>query len=52
MNKAGLAIGDSFLILNQKYHYSYYQRLITATKLNFNNVPNGKTLKYIYLNVG
>lgn len=49
LNKACLAIGDSILIRNKKYHYSYKKRLETVNNISFKEIPNGDELKKIYL---
>ncbi len=47
-NKSILAMGDSFLLLNKKYHYSYQERLNRLTTIDFKQAPNGKIIKEIY----
>ena len=50
LNKALLAIGDSYLIKNKKYHFSYEQRKTHAKQLNFCDIDNGAEIKELYLN--
>ncbi|MBI9054683.1 MAG: hypothetical protein JEY96_12745 [Bacteroidales bacterium] len=50
INKARLAIGDSYLIRYRKYHFSYQKRIEIAKKINFNQLENGNTFKQMYLN--
>ena len=50
INKAILAIGDSYLIKNNKYHYSYNQRIKHANELTFNDISNGNEVKLMYIN--
>tara|TARA_B110000902_G_C14294871_1_gene582900 strand:+ start:4625 stop:5851 length:1227 start_codon:yes stop_codon:yes gene_type:complete len=50
INKAILAIGDSYLIKKTKYHYLYNQRIKHAQELSFNDVDNGNEIKKLYIN--
>lgn len=47
-NKAILAMGDSFLILKHKYHYSYEKRLEIIKRVDFTEAPNGDEIKELY----
>lgn len=49
INKAILAIGDSYLIKHSKYHYLYSERLKTVENLMFNDILNGNKIKSLYI---
>ena len=48
-NKAILAMGDSFLILKSKHHFSYKRRREIAMDLEFSDAPHGEIIKAEYL---
>jgi len=50
LNKARLAMGDSYLIQNKKYHFSYTKRIERAENLKFDDLPNGAIIKAMYIN--
>lgn len=43
-NKAQLAMGDSTLLLNKRYHYLYSERLRCLDELDVSDVPEGDTI--------
>lgn len=49
INKAILAIGDSYLIKNKKYHFLYTQRIKNAKQLSFSDIENSSEIKQLYI---
>lgn len=47
--KAIMAIGDSFLILNGDYHYSYPERMRRFQELELSDVPNAQRILSLYI---
>ena len=48
--KAKLAMGDSVLLLNKRYHYLYNKRFNRLKTVDISKVPGGETLKKMYKN--
>ena len=49
LNKAILAIGDSYLVLKNRYHHSYQKRILITESLDFNIIPSCENIKELYL---
>lgn len=48
-NKALMAMGDAALLLGKNYHHHYHRRQKKAQEFDFSPIPDGKTLKKMYM---
>jgi len=50
LDKACMAMGDAFLLFRRRYHYSYVERNRRLETIDLRDVPEGETLRLLYVN--